>query len=230
MSDRGTALKRRRGVADVAALCAYPMKPPPGAAPVYDWTGFYFGANGGGSWGQTNWESDPDGGISGTVKGATGLFGGTMGYNAQNLGGMLGPLVVGEEFDFDWRPYKFVVPPASCAPGCELKSPWLSTMRLRLGYSLDRFMPYATGGVSMSNFTADIIGQPFGSNNYTTFNWTAGAGVEFMVTGQLSAKVEYLFVNNTRTGCFAQCGGGAINMGLSENIFRAGLNYRFGGW
>jgi len=203
---------------------AYPVRMP-GVPPVYDWTGFYVGINGGGSWGRTKWESDPDI-TQGTVTRSTGLFGGTLGYNAQNLGAM----VVGTEFDFNWRPYNFTIPPASCAPDCELKSQWFSTWRLRFGYSVDRFMPYVTGGVSMANFMADIVGQPFGVNNNVTFNWTGGAGVEFVVMGPLTAKLEYLFVNHTRTACTVECGGGPINTSLGENVFRAGLNYRFGGW
>ncbi len=204
---------------------AYPVQPPPGIPPVYDWTGFYVGINAGASWGRTQWESDPDG-TQGTVTGSTGLFGGTIGYNSQNIGAF----VLGEEFDFNYRPYSFTIPPASCAPNCEVTSQWFSTARLRFGYSVDRFMPYVTGGLSMANFVVDIVGQPFGTHEDVTFNWTAGAGVEYVVSGPFSAKLEYLYVNHTRTACTLPCGGGPINTGLSENVFRAGLNYRFTGW
>lgn len=239
MSDRGTAVKSLllAGTALMALAAsgpshAGPLDPAPAypvrtanMPPVYDWSGLYVGANAGASWGRTKWESDPDV-TQGTVTGSTGLIGGTIGYNAQNLGS----LIVGEEFDFNWRPYNFAIPPASCAPGCELKSQWFSTARLRFGYSIDRFMPYVTGGLSMGDFTADIVGQPFGTNNNVTFNWTAGAGVEFLVSGPWSAKAEYLFVNHTRTACTVECGGGPINTNLSENVLRVGLNYRLGGW
>jgi outer membrane immunogenic protein len=200
---------------------AYPVKSANIIPPVYDWTGFYVGINGGGSWGRVPWSSDPDG-TDGTATVSSGLVGGTIGYNAQNLG----RFVVGEEFDFDWRSVNATIPPASCAPNCEFKSQWLSTARLRLGYAFDRFLPYVTGGVSIGDVTQDIVGQPFGVAKSVSFNWTAGAGLEFVVSGPLTAKLEYLYVNHTNTACNVECGGGPIHMGLNENIFRVGLNYR----
>jgi hypothetical protein len=68
---------------------------------------------------------------------SSGLAGGTIGYNAQNLGSF----IFGEEFDFDWRGVTAIVPPAACAPNCEFKSAWLATARLRFGYAIDRFLP-----------------------------------------------------------------------------------------
>jgi outer membrane immunogenic protein len=161
---------------------------------------------------------------------SSGLVGGTIGYNTQNLG----PFMFGEEFDFDWRSINATIPRASCAPNCEFKSKWLSTARLRFGYAFDRFLPYVTGGVSIGDVTQDIVGQQFGQAKSVSSNWTAGAGLEFVVSGPLTAKLEYLYVNHTNTACNAECGpatsgGGPIHMGLNENIFRVGLNYRLWG-
>jgi len=204
----------------------YPVKsalPPP---VYYDWTGFYAGINGGGSsWGRVPWSSDPDG-VADTATVSSGLIGGTMGYNAQNMG----RLVVGAEFDFDWRSFNATIPAPVCVSAgganCEFKSDWLSTARLRFGYTFDRFLPYVTGGVSIGDVTQDIVGQPFGVAKSVSFNWTAGAGLEFVVSGPLTAKLEYLYVNHTNTACNLECGGGPIHMGLNENVFRVGLNYR----
>jgi hypothetical protein len=80
----------------------YPVKSANTVPSVYDWTGFYVGINGGGSWGHAPWSSD-----------------GTIGYNAQNLG----RFVVGEEFDFDWRS----IDTTFSTPSCEFKSRWVST-------------------------------------------------------------------------------------------------------
>jgi outer membrane immunogenic protein len=92
------------------------------------------------------------------------------------------------------------------------------------------FLPYVTGGVSIGNVTQDIVGQPFGVAESVSFNWTAGAGLEFVVSGPLTAKLEYLYVNHINTACNVECNGvisgGAIHMGLNENIFRVGLNYK----
>ena len=63
--------------------------------------------------------------------------------------------------------------------------------------------------------------------------WTAGAGIE------RTAKVEYLFVDigsgtvNCVTGvCTAAYGGAPIpvSVSLTENLIRAGINFKFNGW
>jgi outer membrane immunogenic protein len=188
--------------------------------PVYDWTGFYVGVSGGATRGRASWESDPDL-TSGTDTGSSGLVGGTIGYNAQNLG----QFVVGTEFDFNWRRFDFTIPAGTCGPTCEFKSNWFSTARLRFGYPIDRFLPYVTAGLSISDFTTDIVGQPNGTKNNLSFNFTAGAGVEFVLVGPLTGKLEYLFVNHDKIACVVECNG-PVNMRASENVFRVGLNYR----
>jgi outer membrane immunogenic protein len=207
----------------VSAAPAYAKAPYP-APLVYDWTGFYVGINGGGSSGRVPWSSDADG-TSGTASVSSGLVGGTIGYNMQNLG----PWIVGEEFDFDWRSFNATIPAAVCSPNCEFKSDWLATARLRFGYAIDRFLPYVTAGVSMTDITQSSVGDQFGSARNVSFNWTAGAGLEFAVSGPLTAKLEYLYVNHTNMGCNTECNPaetGTVHMGLNENVFRVGLNYK----
>jgi opacity protein-like surface antigen len=210
------------GILDPAP--AYPVATPPTFAPIHDWTGFYAGLSGGATWGSAKWESDPDL-TQGTVSGSSGLIGGSIGYNSQTLG----RFVLGEEFDFSYRPYNFTIPAATCIPNCTLTSSWVSTARLRFGYSVGTFMPYVTGGLSMSDFQASAAGQPFGTNNNVTFNWVVGAGLEFLISGPWSGKIEYLFVNHTRFACDTECNG-PVNLSVSENVFRVGVNYRLGGW
>jgi opacity protein-like surface antigen len=217
----------------LAALASGPaqagiLDPPPAyparfsdTALMYDWTGLYVGLNGGGSFGRVRWRSDPDL-TTGNVDVSSGVFGGTIGYNAQNLGSF----VFGAEFDFDWRGINAAIPPTSCAPNCGFRSDWLSTARLRFGRAFGGFLPYVTGGLSIGDVTQDIVGQPFGTANSVSFNWTGGFGVEFILNGPLTGKVEYLYVNHTNTPCNAECGGGPITMGLGENVFRVGVNYR----
>ena len=45
--------------------------------PVYNWTGFYIGINGGGAWGDSKWDSVGTFDVSGA------MIGGTVGYNWQ---------------------------------------------------------------------------------------------------------------------------------------------------
>ncbi|MGO8911958.1 MAG: outer membrane protein [Bradyrhizobium sp.] len=218
----GAAFAALSGPAISGVLDAPPAYPVKSAymAPVYDWTGFYVGISGGATQGRASWESDPDF-TSGTDTHSSGLVGATIGYNAQNLG----PLVVGTEFDFNWRNFDFTIPAATCGTACELRSSWFSTARLRFGYAIDRFLPYVTGGLSISDFTADTVGQPNGFSKNVSFNFTAGAGVEFAIYDSLRGKLEYLFVNHDSVACIAACNG-PVNTRASENVLRVGLNYR----
>jgi outer membrane immunogenic protein len=195
---------------------AYPQRP------VYNWTGFYVGINGGGDFGSTYWQSVPDT-TTGTSHLSGGLVGGTVGYNLQAGD----PFVVSVEADLDWAGLRATASPASCAPGCELKVPWLGTTRLRFGYAFDWIMPFVTGGAAYGDLDADIVGAPLGRALTTNIGWTAGGGVEVALTDALRAKVEYLYVDLDGFSCNAPCGGGPISFNFKTNVIRAGLNYRF---
>jgi opacity protein-like surface antigen len=80
-----------------------------------------------------------------------------------------------------------------------------------------------TGGLSMGDFTAYSAGQPNGANNGVSFNFTAGTGVEVALTGALTGKLEYLFVNHGDIACIVECNG-PVNMRVNENILRVGVN------
>ena len=85
--------------ADLAAR-PYTKAPPPVIAPIYDWTGFYIGANGG--WGSAHncWSAGPVGGVlvaDGCSNQSGGLFGGQLGYRWQT-----NQFVFGLEGQGDW--------------------------------------------------------------------------------------------------------------------------------
>jgi outer membrane immunogenic protein len=202
-----------------------PFEAPPAyglpANRMYNWTGFYLGLNGGGAFGNTNWGSIPDA-VTGNASNAGGLGGGTIGYALQAGDAV----VVGVEGDAALTRIASTVSPASCAPNCELKVPWLATARIRLGYSFGGIVPYATGGVAMGTLEADIAGAPFGTQRSDNLGWTAGGGVEFVIIGDWRAKAEYLYVDLNGFSCTIACGGGPISFNFRTNVFRAGVNYR----
>ncbi|MGA3310679.1 MAG: outer membrane beta-barrel protein [Xanthobacteraceae bacterium] len=200
-----------------------PFSSPPAfpAVRVYDWTSFYVGINGGAAFGSMDWNSAPDG-TSGRSNLSGGLVGGTAGYNLQTGE----PFVLGVEADLDWSGLGGTAPPASCAPNCELKVPWLATARLRFGYAFDGILPYVTGGAAIGRLNANIAGAPFGTEGATNLGWTAGGGIEIVLSGPLRVKVEYLHVDLNGFSCNAACGGGPISFNVNANIIRAGLNYK----
>ncbi|MFT4120901.1 outer membrane protein [Bradyrhizobium sp.] len=139
------------------------------------------------------------------------------------------------------------------------KVDWFGTVRARLGWlPSDRFLVFATGGLAYGHVGEDIsLTRPSGVNvrngvygfscspNETCFagassgvraGWTAGAGFEYALLQNLTAKAEYLYVDlggNSVIGTAFRGNGGipasytANFSSLSFNIVRAGLNYRF---
>ncbi len=211
----------------VAALCAAaadlsvaPLyKAPPAAelTPAYNWTGFYFGANGGGGWGRSWWSANTTG-----VNPSGGLVGGTAGYNLQ-----LGRAVFGVEGDIDWSGLNGTATSTLCPNGCSTSDTWLSTVRGRVGYAFDRVMPYVTGGLAVGDIRAATPG--FAGGSATNTGWTLGGGIEVALPGNWTAKAEYLRVDLGSFNCGTGCGASPTNnVSLQENVFRAGVNYRFG--
>ena len=190
--------------------------PPAEVAPVYNWTGFYLGANGGGGWGHSFWNTNTTG-----IDLSGGQAGGTLGYNRQ-----LGNVVFGVEGDIDWSGFNGTSTTAGCPGGCSTSDTWLSTVRGRIGYSFDRVMPYATGGLAVGDIRASAPG--FAGGTSTNAGWTLGGGIEVALPGNWSAKAEYLRVDLGGFNCTGCTPAPSGNVSLQENVFRAGVNYRFG--
>jgi len=185
----------------------------------YNWTGFYAGINGGYGWGMSDWDSPA---ISIKPKGW--MVGGTLGYNYQ-----IGSLVWGIEGDFDWAD---VSGSSACgAFSCDTKNEWLGTIRGRLGYAFDRWMPYMTGGGAYGRIKATTSNPALAGASKSQLGWTGGAGVEYAFQGNWSAKLEYLYVDLGSFDCGAACTAGVTtnNVSFTEHVIRAGINYKFSG-
>ena len=199
--------------------------------PVFTWTGIYIGINGGYGFGDSSWTSPAPVGSTGNFSTDGFLIGGTIGGNYQ-----WGQFVLGIEADGDWQNLNGSTGSVagSCNVfACQTQSDWLATVRGRAGYAFDRILVYGTGGAAFGNVQASSGNQPFSSSTQT--GWTAGGGVEFAFTPNLTGKIEYLYVDLGNQSCAsANCGafivgtgGVPTNVSLTENIVRAGINYKF---
>ena len=232
---------------------------PPAFAPprAYNWTGVYIGINAGGAWGRSHWASTPWLAVpmDGSYSLSGGQLGGTLGYNLQ---AGTSSFVVGGEVDLAWSGVRgttpaFIAqvisfdpiagtasatPTPGCFPNCEVANPWLATARLRFGYSFDWILPYVTAGVAVGRLEANIAGIPSGRQSANNLGWTVGAGVEIVISGPWTVKVEFLHADLNGFSCDSACGKlssvdsagnivpGGIHINASENIIRAGLNLR----
>jgi outer membrane immunogenic protein len=209
--------------------------------PATNWTGFYLGIEGGYDWGRSQlYFSDPavpasmGRALTGGIKANGGLVGGTFGYNHQ----FSNNVVVGFETDGSWTDSKGTanyVAPFSPTETAEASQSWLYTVRGRLGYARDRWLVFGTGGVAFTDESMQLCSPAIGCGEQSKIaaGWTAGGGVEYAFTGNWSAKLEYLH-NDFGSQSFARTldtGGGffhAQNVTLTNDIVRAGVNYRFG--
>ncbi len=207
------ALAGAVGTTSAADLARRPPPPPPTRAPVvvpsYNWTGFYAGINGGYGFGRSKWD-----GLPATFDVNGGMVGGQLGYNWQ-----FGQFVYGVEGDGDWTDLR------GSFANCPFAF-FLATARGRLGFAADRWLPYVTGGLAVGNIRAAV--PDFAGIDKTNAGWTVGGGLEFALSGNWTAKAEYLYVDLGNAGCAALCGlPTGNNVGLTTNVVRGGINYRF---
>lgn len=193
-------------------------KAPAYIAPVFTWSGFYIGINGGYGQGTSSWSSA--GLTTGDFSTRGWLFGGTLGYNLQT-----GSWVWGLEGDWD---YSTMNGSAACAGGpCSTRINWLATARGRIGYAWDRFMPYFTGGAAFGNVRMQHGGA---IDHDMQVGWTLGGGLEWAFMANWSAKVEYLYVDLGTATCpaGASCLSATdIDVPWHSHIIKAGINYRW---
>ena len=186
--------------AGAADLYGAPRYAPAPMASDYRWMGPYVGANLGYEWG---WLSNSGAKPSGFAGGLEG------GFNWQ-----FGQFVWGWEADLQlsnsndvFANYKF-------------SNPWFGTMRGRGGLALENILFYGTLGLAYGRGHVDI--GSIGESNFHV-GWTAGAGLEVGLTRNWSVKAEYLFIDLASESY----GLTLTNNGLTSNLVRFGVNYRF---
>jgi outer membrane immunogenic protein len=204
--------------ADVPIKAPYYKGAPRSVVSYYNWTGFYAGVNAGYGFGTATASALP--GVDIKPKGF--LAGGTLGYNWQS-----GAIVYGIEADLDWSNVKG---DAVCgvAVTCQVSNPWLATFRGRVGYAMDRWLPYITAGGAYGKVKAtETVAGVDTSASSSKLGWAFGAGLEYAFMGNWTAKLEYLHVD---LGSFDAGPAPVVNnISFKENIVRAGLNYKFSG-
>jgi outer membrane immunogenic protein len=220
------ALALTAGRATLAADMRLPGSPPAylSTIPAYNWSGFNIGANGGSAFGNSSW-TDPALAATGNLSVGGVLIGGTLGANYQ-----VGSQVFGVGGDSDWANLDGITFNTSCvAVGCETTIEFLATNRGRVRYAWNRVLFYGTAGGAFDDIQATTASLPFMSS--TRAGWTADPGLEYGITQNWSAKVEYLFIDLGNVSCgTANCGGTATTVSPNENVVRCGFNYRFGWW
>jgi outer membrane immunogenic protein len=222
---------------------APPPAPPP--VPVFSWTGFYVGALVGYGFGDNRSSfSGFDPGDTPPPQSPDGrgiVAGGEAGYNYQ-----FGNLVGGLEADLAYTHIHGNATGVSTngvVQPVEQDINWLGTIRARLGIlPIDQLLLFATGGAAFGGIELSSGLNPSpcpapgtscgsGSASGTNSGWTAGGGLEYAWSNQLSLKAEYLFVDlGSKSITYP------ITLAVSQstttsdfraNTIRFGVNYKF---
>ena len=222
--------------ADLAAR-PYTKAPPPMVAPIYDWTGFYIGANGG--WGQSHscWNIvDPFGETSLTAA-VTGP-GALRRPDRLSLAGQSVGVWSGSPGRLGGSQHQRV----------SLFNPLFSTRTQtdgiglftgQIGYAWNAALFYLKGGAAVTSNRFSILttlnNVELASASATRWGGTVGVGFEYGFAPNWSFGVEYdhLFMGNANNSFTAPAVPAAFfNNRISQDVDMVTLrvNYRFGGY
>lgn len=216
---------------------------------AYDWTGPYVGLQGGYAWGENDVKADgtdaqpalarsnpvafhplDDGSIE-----MDGFVGGLhAGYNWQS-----DSLVLGVEGDLEYADLNgdtdiLHADQDNLKVGeAQQDIDWLGSLRLRAGFAFDRALLYATGGLAVGGVKVSgfIDESDFDdSSKNTEWGWTLGGGLEYALTDELSASLEYRYTDLGNSDVDAGGEDTPITKLEFDNAFhavRAGLSWHF---
>jgi outer membrane immunogenic protein len=221
----------------VAQAADLPQRAAP-SAPVaipymYDWTGFYIGANGGYGSNRACWGSFGNGLIpDGCNSKSGGLFGGQGGYRWQ-----LGEVVFGVEAEGDWANLRGSLPSQLLPGGTDsAKVTSVGLFTGQVGYAMNSALLYLKGGgaVANNNFTVqNAAGIGLFSATSHKLGATVGVGLEYGFTPNWSAGIEYdhVMMGSSNNSFSVPAGAAAVGNTISQNIemVTLRLNYKFGG-
>jgi len=230
------------GIAITAALSGtamaadIPVKAPCCATPVlYDWTGFYVGADAGYAWGTaagvgTNAALVPGTGPTYSYSVNGGFGGGFIGAQKQWQN-----LVFGIEGDYQGASIKGTSPSMLAAGTLytfSTTATWEDSIRGRLGFAADRWLVYGTAGWAEAHWKNSYgftgAAAPFSTYSPTASGWTGGAGVDYAVTNQVFLMLEYRY-SSFKAANFVDTVNNAADTGptLKLNDIRGGVGFKF---
>lgn len=184
----------------------------PPVAPVvvmergFDWTGTYAGAQVSGLWDVNRSTRNRT-----KLKEAQFLGGLYLGYNHQYANN----LVTGLEIDV-------TVPKKKKADAVDPRL--FGSARVRVGYAMDRFLPYVDGGLLVGQMEAAAPAKGSASKK-THFGFTVGAGVEYALTDHISARASYHYMK-LRDADY-QLVTGNRKVGFAGHTLGVGISYKF---
>ncbi|GEO84568.1 MULTISPECIES: outer membrane protein [Alphaproteobacteria] len=174
------------------------------AAPAGNWTGAYVGGAVTYDWGRFDGSNSRDADAAGGS-----LYGG---YNMQN-----GQIVYGAEADIGYNGEK-----GSAGAGLEGKQGVNGSLRARVGYDMNPFLIYGTGGIAAANHKIESATD---KDEKAAVGYTVGAGVEALVTDNIMARVEYRYTDYASRDF--KIDGANVSRGFDDHSVKVGIGMKF---
>ncbi|HPV48635.1 MAG TPA: outer membrane beta-barrel protein [Smithellaceae bacterium] len=190
---------------------------------AYRWTGFYAGGQGMYLTGNSDWEMGASwNSIDHNVNGGMGGF--FLGYNYQ----LPINLVLGAETELNFGQ----ADGSSFCPNpefnCESRLYWLGSTKFRLGYAIDRFMPFVSVGWAYGggeNKIKDLIyGIDYKDSSFY-FGAVPGVGFEVAITNNLLLRAEYNYYYFFRSE--QEIDNVKPDIQVDMSAFKLGLSFKF---
>jgi outer membrane immunogenic protein len=221
-------------------------------ADKFDLNGVIGGGQFGYNWQRDRWVFGLEADIQGSgEKGSTSAVCPGGSATATTLLGLSGPCTVGHLGDT--APFNVAAFPVTSARSEKIE--WFGTVRGRVGATFTpTILGYVTGGLAYGQVkaTETVAGTnvtnpggqgvnggtvltPFAAsfgNSSTRVGWTVGAGIEGVISGNWTAKIEYLYMNlgsmttnlnNQQIMTLTT----SFNSRITDKLVRAGVNYKF---
>jgi len=211
--------------------------PPPAPLPViYNWSGFYIGANGG--WGQSRNCVDFLGGgfdvADGCRERSGGLVGGQVGYRWQASQWVFGVEAQGDWADLSNTRVSLFAPAFST----RTKTDGIGLFTGQIGYAWNASLFYVKGGAAVTDNRFSILstltGAELAAASATRWGGTVGVGWEYGFAPNWSAGIEYdhLFMGNSNNSFSVvnPINAAFLNDRIRQDVDMVTLriNYRFG--
>jgi len=224
------------GMAAPASAADLPVKaaPPPMVAPIYNWTGFYIGANGGCGQVRNCWDFQLVAGplfSDGCRDRSGGLLGGQIGYRWQS-----NQFVFGLEAQGDWADLTSTrVSVLNPAFSTRARTDGIGLFTGQIGWAWDTVLLYVKGGaaVTSNSFAVQttLNGIDVASASSTRWGATVGAGLEWGFAPNWSVGVEYnhLFMGDSdHTFIVPALAVASSRISQDVDMLTLRVNYRFG--
>jgi outer membrane immunogenic protein len=227
--------------ADLAAR-PYTKAPPPVVAPIYDWSGFYIGINGGGGSARKCWDFVASPGVTavpfasqGCHDATGGTVGGQIGYRWQASNWVFGLEGQGNWADFRGQNTSLLFPPDFNRSRIEA----FGLLTGQIGYAWNNVLFYVKGGGAVTDDKYDAFtagGALLASANETRWGGTVGAGLEYGFAPNWSVGFEYdhLFMGHRNVNLTTPFATGLVfqtdRIRQDVDIGLVRVNYRFGPW